>query len=67
MPITFIREGATENTWVDYWMDGTYSTMIVSNGAENKPTQYNWELKITLHVPDLKDEYRYMIWFQFFD
>lgn len=67
VPITFIREGATDNTWVDYWMDGQYSTLIISNGEGKEGTELEWELQMTLHVPDMKDEYRYMIWFQFFD
>ena len=59
MPIVFIREGATDNTWVDYWMDGSYSTIIRSD------SEIYLELEMILHVPKLEDDYRYMIWFQF--
>ncbi len=44
--ITFIPQGATDNTWVDYWMDGNYSTLIRSD------KQTYFELQMTLHVPN---------------
>ena len=61
MPITLIPEGATDNTWVDHWMEGHYATLIRSDG------DYYLELKLTLHVPSFKPNSYYMIWFQIFD
>ena len=59
--IVLIPEGATDNTWVDYWMDGHYSTLIRSDNDNYL------ELSLTLHVPSFKSESWYMIWFSLFD
>jgi hypothetical protein len=59
--ITFIPEGATDNTWVDYWMDGHYSTEIRSNGL------IFFELSMTLHVPKFVDNYYYLIWLSLYN
>ena len=47
--LTFIPEGATDNTWVDYWMNGSYSTLVRSDGDRS------WEISMTLHTPTFVD------------
>ena len=59
--ITFIPEGATDNTWVDHWMSGHYSTLIQSDG------ELYFELSITHHIPSFNSNWYYMIWLQLYD
>ena len=59
--IVLIPQGATDNTWVDYWMDGHYSTLIRSDNDNYL------ELSVTLHVPKFTSDSWYMIWFSIFD
>lgn len=54
--LTFIPEGATDNTWVDHWMDGSYSTLIRSDNL------YYFELEMRLHVPYFSSGFLYMLW-----
>lgn len=56
--VTFIPEGATDNTWVGHWMNGSYSTLVRSDN------QNYWELSMTLHVPSFTPGYIYMLWHQ---
>jgi hypothetical protein len=59
--LDFIPEGATDNTWVNYWMDGSYSTLIRS------AKDYDLEISMTLHVPSFTDQAFYMMWLQLYD
>ena len=59
--VTFIPEGATDNTWVDHWMNGSYSTLIRSD------KEIYWELSMSLHVPSFTPGAYYMLWLQLFD
>lgn len=54
--ITFIPEGATDNTWVDFWMDGSYSTLIRSD------KEIYWEVSMSLHVPTFVPGAFYTVW-----
>ena len=54
--VTFIPEGATDNTWVGHWMEGSYSTLVRSDN------QNYWELSMTLHVPSFTPGFIYMLW-----
>lgn len=59
--LTFIPEGATDNTWVDHWMDGSYSTLIRSDN------EVYFELQMRLHVPYFSSNFLYMLWHQLYD
>lgn len=59
--ITWIPEGATENTYPGYWLDGSYSTYVTEKGT------LDFELEMSLHVPELTLDAMYMNWHQFYD
>ena len=58
--VTFIPEGASDQTWVGHWMNGSYSTLVRSD------KEIYWELSMTLNVPFFVPNAFYMVWHQFY-